>query len=45
MDRVSGTTVVTGEVVDRVMLHDVIERVEELGLELLEIRQVEDTGT
>lgn len=45
MDRVSGTTVLTGDVVDRAMLHGFIQRIEELGVDLLLITQVEDTGT
>jgi hypothetical protein len=38
--RVEGTTVLTGEVVDQAHLHGLIERIEELGLELLEVHQV-----
>ena len=37
---VDGTTVVTGSVRDQAQLHGFIERIEELGLELLEIQQV-----
>jgi hypothetical protein len=40
LQQVSGTTVLTGEVVDQAHLHGLIERIEELGLELLEIQQV-----
>src|SRR5262249_54550878 len=35
MERRAGTTVLTGEVVDQSQLHGFIERVEELGLELV----------
>ncbi len=40
LECVSGTTVLTGAVRDQAQLHGFIERVEELGLELLEVRQV-----
>ena len=40
MTRVGGTTVLTGEVVDQTHLHGLIERIEELGLELVGIQQV-----
>jgi hypothetical protein len=43
MDRVGGKTVLTGEVVDQAHLHGLIERIEELGLELLEIQRVAAT--
>jgi hypothetical protein len=39
MERVEGTTVVTGRVVDQAQLHGYIERFEELGLELLMVEQ------
>ena len=42
MERVGGTTVVTGVVRDQAELHGFIERIEELGLELVEVRQVSD---
>jgi hypothetical protein len=38
--RVGGTTVLTGDVADRAMLYGYLERIEELGLELLEWQQV-----
>lgn len=38
--QVSGTTVLTGTVIDQAHLHGLIERIEELGLELLEVQQV-----
>jgi hypothetical protein len=37
--RISGTTVLSGSVVDQAQLHGYIARVEELGLELVSIRQ------
>ena len=43
MERTEGTTVMTGGVRDQAMLHGLIERIEELGLELLSVQQV-DTG-
>jgi hypothetical protein len=39
MERVEGTTVFTGEVIDQAQLHGFIERIEELGLELLSVEQ------
>lgn len=42
MAPVAGTTVVTGVVRDQAQLHGFIERIEELGLELIEVRQVSD---
>jgi len=40
MERVEGTTVLTGSVLDQAQLHGYIERVEELGLELLNVEQM-----
>ena len=40
MERVEGTTVLTGRVIDQTELHGFIERFEELGLELLHIEQI-----
>ena len=37
MDRVAGTTVLTGRVIDQVHLHGLIQRTQELGLELISI--------
>src|SRR5262245_66159447 len=42
MERAKGTTVVTGVVRDQAQLHGFIGRIEELGLELVEVRQVGD---
>ena len=39
MERVEGTTVMTGKVIDQAQLHGYIERFEELGLELLTVEQ------
>jgi len=39
MERVEGTTVLSGMVVDQAQLHGFIERFEELGLELLSVEQ------
>ena len=39
MERVAGTTVLTGRVIDQAQLHGYIERFEELGLELLTVEQ------
>ena len=40
MERVTGTTVLTGPVRDRAELHGFIERIEELGLELVSVQQI-----
>ena len=37
MDRVGGTTVLTGRVIDQVHLHGLIQRTGELGLELISV--------
>ena len=42
MQRVDGTTVLTGTVVDQAQLHGYIERFEELGLELLTVEQMSE---
>ena len=42
MDRVAGTTVLTGSVLDQAQLHGFIERIEELGLELLSVEQTSE---
>jgi hypothetical protein len=39
LERVAGTTVLSGGVVDQAQLHGYIARVEELGLELVSVRQ------
>ena len=45
MNRVEGTTTLTGEVIDQAQLHGYIERFEELGLELLSVEQIRETTT
>jgi hypothetical protein len=40
MDTVDGTTVISGRVIDQAQLHGYIERIEELGLELLSVQQM-----
>ena len=42
MNRVEGTTVLTGKVIDQTQLHGFIARFEELGLELLSVEQVSE---
>jgi hypothetical protein len=44
MDRVGGTTVLSGRVIDQAHLHGLIQRTQELGLELISIQQA-DEGT
>ena len=43
MNRVAGTTVLTGTVIDQAHLHGLLQRIQELGLELVSIDPV-DTG-
>jgi hypothetical protein len=42
MERVEGTTVLVGRVVDQAQLHGFIERIEELGLELVSVEQTSE---
>ena len=42
MEQVEGTTVLRGEVIDQAQLHGYIERVDELGLELLAVEQTNE---
>ncbi len=44
LDRSNGTTVLTGSVVDQAQLHGFIERIEELGLELVTVEQTTPQG-
>jgi hypothetical protein len=37
-----GTTVISGRIVDQAALHGLIQRVRDLGLPLVSVRQVED---
>jgi hypothetical protein len=41
-ERVGGTTVLSGSVADQAQLHGYIARVEELGLELVSIKQTSE---
>ena len=43
MERVAGTTVLTGQVIDQAHLHGLIQRTQELGLELVSVNP--DQGT
>jgi hypothetical protein len=40
MKRVEGTTVLSGKVIDQAQLYGFIERIEELGLELLAVQHL-----
>ena len=42
MDRVAGTTVLTGRVIDQAHLHGLIQRTQELGLELISIEPADE---
>ena len=44
-ESVEGTTVLTGSVLDQAQLHGYIERLEELGLELLYLEQMEESSS
>lgn len=44
MERVTGTTVLIGPVRDQAQLHGFIERIEELGLELVSVQQTSDSS-
>ncbi len=44
LDRSDGTTVLTGSVLDQAQLHGFIERIEELGLELVAVEQMTPQG-
>ncbi len=39
MQRIDGTTVLTGDIVDQAQLHGYIERLDELALQLLTVEQ------
>jgi hypothetical protein len=43
-ERIAGTTVLSGRVTDQAQLHGYIARVEELGLELVSIKQTGEAG-
>ena len=44
MDRVGGTTVLTGCVIDQVHLHGLIQRTRELGLELISVGPADEAS-
>jgi hypothetical protein len=44
LERVSGTTVLSGSVLDQAQLHGYIARVEELGLEIVSIKQTAEAA-
>lgn len=44
LERNRGTTVITGAVLDQAQLHGLIERVQELGLELVSVNPLDTTG-
>ena len=44
MEQTQGTTVLTGEVIDQAQLHGFIDRIEELGLDLLSLEQLTEAS-
>jgi hypothetical protein len=42
MNRVAGTTAMTGRVIDQAHLHGLIQRTQELGLELISIQPADE---
>ena len=44
LERISGTTVLSGKVLDQAQLHGYIARVEELGLEIVSIKQTAEAA-
>jgi hypothetical protein len=42
MDQVGGTTMLSGRVIDQAHLHGLIQRTQELGLELISIQQADE---
>jgi hypothetical protein len=44
MERIEGTTVLTGMVIDQAQLHGLIARIEELGLELVRVEQTSEAA-
>ena len=44
MDRLAGTTVLTGNVTDQAHLHGLLERIQELGIELVSIGPMDPGG-
>ncbi len=43
MERIAGTTVLTGRVIDQAHLHGLIQRTQELGLELISLQPAEES--
>ena len=44
MDRVAGTTVLTGTVVDQAHLHGLLQQTRELGLELISLQPADESS-
>jgi hypothetical protein len=44
MERIEGTTVLTGRAIDQAQLHGLIVRFGELGLELLDVEQLAESS-
>ena len=44
MDHVAGTTVLTGTVIDQAHLHGLLQRTQELGLELISIQPADESS-
>jgi hypothetical protein len=42
LERADGTTVISGPVIDQAQLHGIIERIGEMGLDLLSVEQVDE---
>jgi hypothetical protein len=42
MDQVAGTTVLTGRVIDQAHLHGLLQRTQELGLELISVQPADE---
>jgi hypothetical protein len=42
MDQVAGTTVLTGRVIDQAHLHGLLQRTQELGLELISVQPTDE---
>ena len=42
LDRVAGTTVLTGRVIDQAHLHGLLQRTQELGLELISVQSADE---
>ena len=44
MDRVAGTTVLTGRVIDQAHLHGLLQQTQELGLELISLQPADESS-